>query len=765
MPRSWPSWSGGVRWPHEDTGVQDAAFPGLIGTTYRDSRPWLEPVVRPPEGAPNVVLVVLDDVGFAQLGCYGSNIDTPHMDALAAGGRRYNNFHTTAMCSSTRATLLTGRNHHAVGMGMIADWCTGYPGYQGQVTKRAATLAEMLRPLGYGTFAIGKWHLTRARDMTAAGPFDQWPLGRGFERYYGFLVSLMDQWNPELIADNHAIPTPRRPGYHLSEDLVDQAIGMIRDQQAASPGRPFFTYLAFGACHSPHQAPREYIDKYRGRFDGGWDAMREAWFAKQLELGIVPAGTRLSSLDGEVRPWATLTDDERRLCARHQEVFAGFLDHTDAQIGRLAEYLGACGQMENTLFIVLSDNGATAEGEEFGDINIRRHYQFLQEPFEQKLAEIDRLGSEFLWNNYPRGWGHAGNTPLKRFKMHTHGGGIRDPLIVHWPARIGQGGLVSPQFCHCADIVPTVLEAVGIEAPRVLQGIEQLPIDGTSLCYTFDEPLAPAQARVQYFELMGNRGLWADGWKAVTRHAKGADYDTERWELYHVDSDFSETEDLAESCPGKLRELVDLWWQEARRNHVLPLDDRDRERTLLTYWDRPRSRWSYAQGMTRVSGYAAPSVANRSYTIVADVELELDTAGVILAVGGKAGGYVLFVQDGRLVHEYLGPDRRWVVESTDRLPAGRHELSFRFRKTDHCAGTATLSCDGATIGGGAMSGMWPMGPTSGGVFCGYDDGSPVSERYQAPFAFTGRIHGVTVEAGADFVANRELANHAALSED
>ena len=745
--------------------MQGEEFPGRVGESYQVSEPWLEPVVRPPAGAPNVVIVVLDDVGFAQLGCYGSTIDTPHIDALAAAGRRFTNFHTTAMCSPTRASLLCGRNHHAVGMGMIADWCTGYPGYQGQVSKRAATLAEMLRPVGYSTFALGKWHLTRAREMTAAGPFEQWPLGRGFERYYGFLFSLIDQWNPELICDNHAIPTPRRPGYHLSEDLVDQAIGMIRDQQAAAPGRPFFTYLAFGACHSPHQAPREYIDKYRGRFDEGWDVIRARWFAQQLDLGVVPPGTRLPPRDADVQAWDSMSADERRLCARQQEVFAGFLDHADAQVGRLVEALRTRGLLDDTLLVLLSDNGASGEGGEFGDLNIRRHYQFLDEPFAEKFAAMDRLGSEHFWNNYPRGWAHAGNAPLKWFKMHTHGGGIRDPLIVHWPARIREGGLISPQFAHCADIVPTVLEAVGIDAPSHLLGVEQLPIDGTSLLYTFDAPRAPTRKRIQYFELMGNRGIWADGWKAVSRHFKGGDFAEDRWELYHLDDDFSEVADLAQRHPEKLRELVALWEAEAACNHVYPLDDRDRERGALTYWDRPRVRWQYEQGMTRVSGYAAPAIGNRAYRIEADVDIAADTEGVILAVGGRPGGYVLFVQQGRLVHEYIGPGRRWVVESDQALPPGRCRLAFEFHKTVDCAGVGTLRCDGAAVGRIEMRDLWPLGPTSGGVFCGYDDGIPASERYALPFAFTGRIHGVVVDVDVGPAPDRALEDHAALSED
>lgn len=743
----------------------EGSWRGRIDRTYRTSQPWLEPAVAPPAGAPNVLMIVLDDVGFGHLGCYGSNIETPNIDALAAGGRRYNNFHTTSMCSPTRASLLTGRNHHAVGMGMIADWCTGYPGYQGQVTKRAGTLAEMLKPIGYGTFAIGKWHLTRARDMTAAGPFDQWPLGRGFERYYGFLYSLIDQWEPELFCDNHAIPTPRRPGYHLSEDLVDQTIGMIRDQQAAVPGRPFFAYLAFGACHSPHQAPRSYIDKYRGRFDEGWDVMRERWFARQVEMGIVPPGTKLSPMNEKVKPWASMSAKEQALCARQQEVFAGFLDHTDAQIGRLTDDLAGRGLLDNTLVVLLSDNGASSEGRDFGHLNLRVPGQFVDEPLSMLLSEVDRLGSKYHWNMYPAGWGHAGNTPLKWFKTHTHGGGIRDPLIVHWPARIKQGGMISSQFCHCADIAPTVLEAIGLTAPISLNGVEQLPVEGTSLLYTFDKPQAPEGKRAQYFELMGNRGIWADGWKAVTHHNKGEDFDQDRWELYHVANDFSETEDLAQKHPQKLAELVALWWKEAERNHVLPLDDRDRERTLYTYWNAPRTRWVYEPGMTRVTGYAAPAVGNRSYRISAEIEIAAQTEGVILAVGSRAGGFVLYIQNGRLVHEYIGPLRRWSLESPGPLSHGRHTVVFAFRKTADRAGRAALLCDGQELAAEQMDEMWPLSPLGGGVFCGYDDASPLSERYTCPFTFTGKMREVVVEAGVDKADDQGFANLVSINED
>lgn len=718
------------------------------GLSYRTSTPRIEPLVAPPAGAPNVVLVVLDDVGFGHLGCYGSTIETPRLDALAAAGRRYNNFHTTAMCSPTRAALLTGRQHHAVGMGMISDWCTGHPGYQGEISHRAATLAEMLRPAGYHCLAVGKWHLARLRDWTAAGPFGQWPLGRGFDHYYGFLASLMDHWHPELFRDNQAIPTPRRPDYHLTEDLIDSAIAMIRDQQAAIPGRPFFAYVALGACHSPHHAPRSFIDKYAGHFDAGWDVVREQWFQRQRALGIVPAASQLTPRNPGVRAWSTMTADERRLCARHQEVFAGFLEHTDAQIGRLVDALRADGHLDNTLLMVLSDNGATEEGGDFGDVNIRRHYQFLDEPFAEKLAAIDRLGSEHTFNNYPRGWGHVGNTPHKWFKMHTHGGGVRDPLIVHWPARLRAGGVISPQFCHCVDIVPTVLECVGIDAPAVVDGVEQMPIHGTSLAYTFDAPDTPAPPRVQYFELLGHRGIWADGWKAVTHHIKDSDFESDRWELYHVDQDFTEAVDLAEQHPQKLAELVQLWWREAERHQVLPLDDRDRERILLTYRLPARERYLYRPGMSRVSVQASPPVAGRVWRIVADVETAASTRGVILAAGSRFGGYALFMLEGRLVFDYAGPTRHSLIESPSALPPGPHSLVFEFVPTSPHTGSVTLSCDGVGLASAQFDDLWPMGATASGLYCGHDDGCPVSDRYTCPFPFDGVIHQVVVELGA-----------------
>ncbi len=737
------------------------SWPGTIGRTWNQSQPWLEPRTRPGEGAPNVLLVVLDDVGFAHLGCYGSTIATPCIDRLAAGGRRYTNFHTTAMCSPTRASLLTGCNHHAVGMGIIADMCTGYPGYLGQVSDKAAMLPELLTPAGYSTFAVGKWHLTRARDMTSAGPFGQWPLGRGFERYYGFLYSLIDQWHPELVEDNRFIPTPRPPGYHLSEDLAEQTIAMVRDARAADPARPFFAYLAFGACHSPHQAPREWIDRYAGQFDEGWDVMRQRWLDNQIALGISPEGTRLTTRNPEVAAWDSLSADEKRVCARHQEVFAGFLSHTDAQIGRVTDYLEQAGLLDDTLVIVMSDNGASAEGGALGNLNLRRHFQHIPETLDEHLAALGTLGSDRHWNTYPAGWGHAGNTPHRWFKMQTHGGGVRDPLIVHWPRRIKEGGGISRQFCHCADLAPTILEVAGID-PAPQPG--RMAMQGTSIAYTFDDIEAPSRKRVQYFELMGNRGIWADGWKAVTRHVPGDDYETEKWELYHLDSDFSEAEDLADAHPDLLAELKELWEREAAANSVFPLDDRNIERLPHTYYLSPRRRWTFEQGQGRLSGYAAPTIGNRSYLIEGEIEIGLASHGVILAAGGQAGGFVLHLDGGHLVHEYVGPRRREVLRSAAALEPGRRRIAFQFAKTGELGGTASLMVDGRTEAVAQMSDLWPS-PVSGGMTCGYDDASPLSDSYAMPGTFTGTILSLSVETADDFRIDPALETHIALCED
>ncbi len=471
-------------------------------------------------------------MGFAQLGCYGGSVSTPNIDALARSGLRYTNFHVPALCSPTRASLLTGRNHHSVGMGYLGAFDTGFLGYRAAISPAAATLPEILRPTGYGAYATGKWHLVPPAGMSPAGPFDQWPTQRGFDRYYGFLWGEDDQFHPELWYDQHRVDVPDVPGYHLSEDVVDRTLEFIADHVTNRPDDPYLAYVAFGACHAPHQAPSEYTAKYAGQFDHGWDVERERVLERQLETGIVPPETRLSTRDPEVPAWEALTPDERRLSARLQEAFAGFLEHTDAQIGRLIEFHRAHGLLDDSVIILLSDNGASGEGGRDGTINEYRYFLGLEDDRDEALERIDEIGGPRAHNQYPAGWAMAGNTPLQYYKRFAHGGGVRAPLIVHWPSGLaGQTGL-RRQFHHVVDVLPTILDLAGAEAPSVDGGIEQLPVHGVSMRYSFAAPDAPSARTRQYFETAGNRAIVDGGWKAVAAHRPGTDFDDDHWELY-----------------------------------------------------------------------------------------------------------------------------------------------------------------------------------------------------------------------------------------
>lgn len=733
-----------------DQGAGRENFGGRIGTTAADSEPWWPARATPPEGAPNVVLMVLDDTGFAHLGCFGSDIGTPNIDALAARGLRFNNFHTTALCSPTRACLLTGRNHHSVGMRFLSNTDTGFSNCRGTITPKAATLAEVLRASGYSTFALGKWHLANMEDCSPAGPFDHWPLARGFERFYGFLGGATDQYSPELVVDNHPIDPPSRPGYHLSEDLVDQAIGMISAQRSTAAGRPFFLYLAFGATHSPHQAPPAYLAKYRGRYDRGWDAIRPEWFARQKALGIVPADAQLAPRNPDVAAWDELTEEQRRLYARMQEAFAGFLDHTDAQIGRLLDFLATIGERENTLVVLLSDNGASQEGGRDGMLNELAFFNRLTQPVSEMVARIDEIGGPTLYNNYPRGWAQVGNTPLRFYKQNTHEGGIRDPLIVSWPRRIAGGG-VRTQYHHVIDIYPTLLECIGLRAPEVHRGVPQLPVEGTSFAYAFEAADAPGRRRTQYYEMLGHRAIWRDGWKAVTRHKQGEPFENDRWMLYDTARDFAECEDLAEQHPEKLRELVQAWWAEAGRFNVLPLDDRSIELFVQRRPTAggPRLRHRYLPGTPHVERFAMPDVRNRSFRIAASVvRATTREEGVIVACGARTGGYALFVRANRLVFVYNRIGELQRVQSARELPAGECVLAVQFRKTGEHEGVATLFVNDEACGEAPVR-LLPWRQSVYGMDVGADQGSTVCAEYDAPFRFAGRLHHLDYALGTD----------------
>lgn len=733
-----------------------------IGRTLADSTPYWPEKVRPPKGAPNILVVLFDDVGFSDFGCYGSPIRTPTIDALAAEGLRYTGFHTTAMCSTTRAALLTGRNHHSVGMGCLANFDSGFPGYRGKIAREAGTLPEILRAHGYGTYMVGKWHATPLSEVGASGPYDGWPLGRGFNRYYGFMDAETDQYSPELVRDNTPIDAPKSypEGYHLTQDLVDESIRFVADHIADAPDRPFLLWLALGACHAPHQAPKEIIESYDAVFAGGWDVERSRRLERQKALGIVPPDTRLPPPNDGVRPWESYTDDERRVFTRLQSAFAGMLDHADRHLARLVSFLEEAGVKDDTLILVLSDNGASQEGGPLGFVNAMGPYNMKFEPMPEKLANIDKIGGPDSHSNFPHGWAMASNTPLRRYKQNTHGGGIRDPLVISWKNGLAARGETRGQFAHACDLTPTLLEILGIESPEVIAGVPQMPVDGVSFAASLTDPAAPAKAAPQYFEMFGHRGLWKDGWKAVAFHPPGAAFDADVWELYHLDTDFSETDDLAAQEPERLKALVDEWWRQAEACNVLPLDDRFGPRFAENALRHQGGRKSFVfhKGMGHLPGDCAPDVRSRSYVIEAEVAAVGE--GVLVAHGDATSGYSLFVQDGRLHHTLNVGGLRTTVSSDRAIPPGARRLGVRVMQGD--GRTFTLTIDGEPAGElHTHLGFMTLISWSG-LDIGRDRGSAVGD-YAEPFAFTGKLRKVTVAMDPDQTLDGEAVGQAEMA--
>jgi arylsulfatase A-like enzyme len=726
-------------------------FDGVIARTVAESTPSWPTRRRPRAGAPNVVVILIDDLGFSHFGCYGSTIETPRIDALASGGLRYTNFHVTPLCSPTRASLLTGRNHHEVGMRSISNFNTGFPNMRGEISPHAATMAEVLRDEGYATFAVGKWHLCQMEQASAAGPFDQWPCQRGFDRYYGFLDGETDQFSPDLVADNHRVEPPSRPadGYHLSEDLVDRAIAMVHDTTSIRPDRPFFLYFAFGATHAPHQAPRAYVEKYRGRFDDGWDAARDEWFARQRALGVIPEGTLLAPRNPGVEAWDTMPETHRRLAARLQEAYAGFLEHTDAQIGRLVDALERLGQLDDTLLVLLSDNGASQEGGPFGVLHEMKFFNFILETPEEAVERIDDIGGPRSHTNYPWGWAQAGNTPFKWYKQNTHEGGVHVPLVVHWPTGVEPStrGTTRDQFHHVNDLAPTIYDVVGVTAPSTYRGTPQLPITGTSMRYSLTDPVAPTTKTVQYYEMMGHRALVLDGWKAVTRHTPGVAFDDDTWELYHVAEDRSECVDLAAAEPERLAAMVAKWWDEAEAHGVLPLDDRTIELFAARFADdsvhSPQRHYTYRPPVSPLPAQAGPALGGRSWDLEATIERASDDGGVLFAVGNENSGMSLFVLEGRLAFDYNFFGEHHVATSTRLVPTGPSVVGVRFRREGK-GGAATLVIDGEPCGTVGIPTVMRV-ISSVGSSVGLDHGSAVSDAYVAPFPFAGRLERLDVQ--------------------
>ena len=766
------------------------SFNGVIGRTFDVSEPaWPEPL-RAKENAPNVLYIVLDDTGFGQLGCYGSPINTPNIDALAENGLRYNNMHTTALCSPSRTCMLTGRNHHSNAMACITEASTGYPGANGNIPFENGFLSEMLLQHGYNTYAIGKWHLTPADQISAAGPYDRWPLGRGFERFYGFLGGETHQYYPELVYDNHQVEPPKTPeeGYHITEDLVDKAVSFIADSKQVAPDKPFFMYFCTGAMHAPHHVRKEWSDKYKGQFDDGWDAYREKTFAKQKEMGIAPPDAELSRHDPDVAEWDSLSDDEKKLYARMMEVFAGFLEHTDHHIGRLLDFLKHIGEFNNTLIMVISDNGASSEGGPKGSVNENLFFNNVPESLETNLAQIDELGGPTTFNHYAWGWTFAGNTPFRRWKRETYRGGISDPFIAHYPKGIEAKGEIRTQYTHAIDMVPTVLDVLGIEPPTSVKGVTQSPIEGLSFAHTFADEKAKSKRRTQYFEMMGHRSIYHDGWRAVCPWPgpsfteagaffgtpipadKLTELDATQWELYHVDEDFAENHNVAEGNRPKLIELIAQWYVEAGKYNVLPVDGRGvtrfaDERPQLS---QNRASYRFYPNTQAVPFNAGPRLLNRTHSITAVVNIpETGGEGALVSFGGTDGGYALYIQDGKLqyVHNYVARDYLHVT-STEPVPAGDHELRFEFEVTGppdiaHGKGTpgrAQLYIDDKLVGQADFPHTTPLSlGLTGGISVGADPGAPVTPFYASPFEFNGIIQHVTFDLSGDLIEDDEAS--------
>ncbi len=747
-------------------------FKGVVNIDVTASTPDWAPYVQPiaPEGTPSVVYIVLDDVGYSAMAPFGGLIDTPNIQRIADRGLLYTNFHTTALCSPTRSCLMTGRNHTTNGMATITEAASGFPSSNGHIPFECGTIAEVLGERGWNTYMTGKWHLTAEDEMNMASRKTQWPLGRGFERFYGFLGAETNQWYPDLVHDNHPEEQPALPedGYHLTTDLTDRALAFIRDAKAVAPDKPFFLYYCPGACHAPHHAPKEWIDRYKGKFDMGYEAYRELVFDRQKMLGIIPEGAELSpinpyadetSADGKpwseldvVRPWDSLSDDEKRLFSRMAEVYAGFMSHADHEIGRLLDYLEHSGQIDNTMIVLVSDNGASGEGGPNGSVNENRIFNGLTDTIENNLPHLDDLGGPLTYNHYPTGWAWAFNTPFKLWKRYSNfEGGTADPMIVSWPARITATG-VCRQYTHAVDIVPTIYEAFGIEPPETVKGYTQFPMEGVSFAPTFDDPAAKTAKQTQFYSMGGTRAIWHQGWKAasITPSAPDmwANYAAQRWELFDTEKDPSECRDLAAEHPEKLQELIGLWWAEAGRYQALPLENRGVVEILTTdrpQLTKPRNRYVYYPGCAEVPESVAPNIRNRSYTVAVEVDIEsADAEGVLFAHGSRFGGHALYLKDGKLkyVYNWVGQFEQ-IVESTEPVPTGHVVLSASFdREGDGmpAEGTLTLHIGERAVGQATIKTQPGKFSIAGeGLNVGKEGAEPVTDDYpgQYPWTFVG----------------------------
>jgi arylsulfatase len=741
-------------------------FNGVINLDIRDSQPDWTPYMPPKakRGAPNVLYIIWDDTGIAAWDVFGGMIEMPNMKRISDLGLRYTNWHTTALCSPTRSCLLTGRNAQMNGMACIVEGATGFPGSCAVIPPENGMISEILLENGYSTYCVGKWHLAPETECNGAGPKRAWPTGRGFERYYGFLGGETNQWYPDLTFDNHPTEPPSTPeeGYHLSKDLVDKSIEFIEDSKQIAPDKPWLMYLSFGATHAPHHVPKEWADKYRGKFDMGYEKYREMVLENMKTMGTAPQETELSPINPWPAPeiiseadivlsWDSLSDDQKRLFCRMAEVYAGFASYTDHETGRLIDYLEQSGQLENTIIVVVSDNGASGEGTPNGSVNENKFFNGWPDDLQENLEKIDELGSPNTYNHYPTGWAWAFNAPYKMFKRYTLEGGIADPCIISWPKMTKSlGGQIRDQYHHAIDIMPTILDCLGIESPTFIKGYQQSPIQGVSMRYTFDSPNASSTRHTQFYSMLGTRAVYHNGWKAVARHGAisgKSHFMDDRWELYHVEKDRTEVNDLAEDNPEKLKELVATWFALAGYNNGFPLDDRTPIELLgdeRPGVSEPRNSYIYYPNTDPVPEAVGPNIRNRSYSILANVDIDSsETEGVLFAMGSRFGGHTLFVKGGRLyyVYNFLGITEQKFVSSRS-VPTGKVILGAEFSKEKEdpkgvANGTLRLYINDDVVAEGPMR-TQPGKFGLGSAFCvGRNPGDRVSSEYQAPFEFTG----------------------------
>jgi arylsulfatase A-like enzyme len=751
-------------------------FKGHVGRTVQDSTLDFPQEVNAPKGAPNILLILTDDVGFGATSTFGGPIPTPIFDRLAANGLRYTAFHTTALCSPTRSALLSGRNHHSNATGVIMELATGFPGYNSLMPKSNGTFAEVLKQNGYNTAWYGKNHNVPDWHSSQAGPFDLWPTGLGFEYFYGFLGGDTSQWAPALFENIKPIEPPHdQKDYFFDKDMADHAINRIRLLHAVAPDKPWLTYYAPGTAHAPHHAPKDWIAKFKGKFDMGWDKMREQTLAHQKAMGIVPQDTKLTERSPGIPAWDSLDADQRRVYAHMMEVYAAALSYCDNQMGRILDTIEEMGQTDNTLVIYIQgDNGASAEGTTQGLLNEMAVFNGIPENFKEVMRRMDELGGPMTFNHYPIGWAHAMDTPFQWTKqIASHFGGTRNGLVISWPARIKDKGGIRTQFHHVIDIAPTILEAVGVQSPSMLNGVPQKPIEGVSMVYTFEDAKAKSKHRTQYFEMFGNRAIYDDGWIAATTPAvapwvfggKLPPVDDYKWELYNVNQDFSESNNLATQEPQKLRELQDLFWVEAAKYNVLPIDNSRSERfdvRLRPSLTRGRTEFTYYPGMTRIPEGSAPDFKNKSYSILAEVEIPSGGAeGVLMTQGGRFNGLGLYLLAGKPVFHYnLVGVERTTIASSNKLAPGKHTIGVDLNYDGPGIGksaSATLLVDGQKVGEGRIPRTIPFRVSADETLdIGEDTGTPVSEDYQVPFHFTGRLNKVVIKLGATKLSPKDV---------